>query len=144
MRHVVIHTKGHLWIEGRLKHYRWAYYELHLSSIQLVIFTFRYVKFCMRLFIYATRVLYATLYICNSRVVREYRLLHLAYKFVCGLPLEQLACHTRVASIDTHVHVPLTLKIKTRDYLRLVKHLTLITLTVSTSSTFETALFHQV
>ena len=34
------HTKGHLWIEGFLKHYRWAYYELHLSSIQLVIFTF--------------------------------------------------------------------------------------------------------
>ena len=53
-------------------------------------------------------------------------------------------CHTQVASIDTRVHVTLTLKIKTRDYLILVKHLTLITLTVSTSSTFETALFHQV
>ena len=80
-----------------------------------------------------------TLPICNSRVVREYRLLHLAYRFVRRLPLEQLMCHTQVASIDTRVHVPLTLKIKTRDYLRLVKHLTLITLTVST---FEAALFH--
>ena len=85
--------------------------------------------------------MYATLYICNSRVVRKYRLLHLAYRCVRGLPLEQLAGHMRVASIDTRVHVPLTLKIKTRDYLRLVKHLTLITLTVSTSSNFETALF---
>ena len=46
--------------------------------------------------------------------------------------------HTRVSSIDTCVHLPLTLKIKTHDYLRLVKPLTLITLTVST---FETALF---
>ena len=50
------HTKGHLWIEGCLKHYRWACYELHLSSIQLVIFTFEYVKCHTRLFLYATRV----------------------------------------------------------------------------------------
>ena len=50
------HTKGHLWIEGCLKHYRWAYYELHLSSIQVVIFTFEYVKCCTRLILYATRV----------------------------------------------------------------------------------------
>ena len=50
------HTKGHLWIEGCLKHYRWAYYELHLSSIQLVIFTFEYVKCCTCLFLYATHV----------------------------------------------------------------------------------------
>ena len=55
----------------------------------------------------------------------------------------QLACHTRVASIDIHVHLPLTLKIKNHDYLRLVKTFTLISLTVSTSSTFEIALFHQ-
>ena len=85
-------------------------------------------------------------YVCDSLdmqlgAVHEYRLLYLTYRCVCGLPLEQLVCHTRVSSIDTCVHVPLTLKIKTRDYLRLVKHLTLITLTVST---FETALFHQV
>ena len=60
------------------------------------------------------------------------------------VPLEKLVGHKQVASIDTRVHVPLTLKIKTRNYLRLVKHLTLITLTVSTSSTFETTLFHQV
>ena len=67
------HTKGHLWIEGCLKNYRWAYYELHLSSIQLVIF---YLRIC--------QVLYAPLHICNSctyvpfiykmsRVVRKYR-----------------------------------------------------------------------
>ena len=61
------HTKGHLWIEGCLKHYRWAYYELHLSSIQLVIFTFRYVKSCTQLFIYATCVLYASIGCCISR-----------------------------------------------------------------------------
>ena len=88
--------------------------------------------------------MYATLYICNSRVVREYRFLHLTYRFVHGLTLEKLVCHTRVASIDTRVHLPLTLKIKTRDYLRFVKPLTLITLTVSTFSNLENALFHQV
>ena len=38
-RHLLCwHTKGHLWIEGCPKHYRWAYYELHFSSTQLVIF----------------------------------------------------------------------------------------------------------
>ena len=88
--------------------------------------------------------MYATLPICNSRVVREYQLLHLTYRFVRRLPLEQLACHTRVASIDTHVHLPSTLKIINHDYLRFVKPLTLITLIVSTSSTLKTALFHQV
>ena len=50
------HTKGHIWIEGCLKHYRWVCYELHLSSIQLVIFTFEYVKFHTCLFLYATHV----------------------------------------------------------------------------------------
>ena len=50
------HTKGHLWIEGFLKHYRWACYELHSLSIQLAIFTFKYVNCCTRLCLYATRV----------------------------------------------------------------------------------------
>ena len=58
------------------------------------------------------------------------------------LPLEKLTDHTRFARIDTFGYLPLTLKIKTRDFLRLVKPFTLISLTVSTSSTFETALFH--
>ena len=50
------HTKEHLWIEGCLKHYRWACYEIHWLSIQLAIFTFEYVNCCTRLFVYTTRV----------------------------------------------------------------------------------------
>ena len=100
--------------------------------IQLVIFT-----------LLLCQVIYATLYICNSRVICESRLLHVVYICICGLPLEKLVDHTRVSSLDTRVYLPLTLKIKTCDYLRLVKPFTLISLTVSTSSTFETALFHQ-
>ena len=86
------------------KHYRWPYYELHLSSIQLIIFT-----------LLISQVMYTTRYICNSCVVREYRLLHLTYRFVRGLPLEKLVCHTRVANINTCVHLPLTLKIINSD-----------------------------
>ena len=74
------HTKGHLWIEGLLKHYRWAYYELHLSSIQLVIFTFEYVKCCTCLFLYATRV-------------------H------THLLLKHVACCTRVSVVASHVQI---------------------------------------
>ena len=59
--------KDILWIEGCLKHYIPTYYELHLSSIQLVIFTFRYVKFYTQLFIYVTRVLYTSIGYCISR-----------------------------------------------------------------------------
>ena len=50
-----------------------------------------------------------------------------------GPPLEQLMCHTRVASINTRLHLPLTLKIINHDYLRFVKPLTMTILTVSTS-----------
>ena len=64
------------------------------------------------------------------------------YYYTLGLPLEKLACHMRVASINTRVHLPLTLKIINRDYLRFVKPLTIPILTVSISSTLETALFH--
>ena len=49
-------TKGHLWIEGCLKHYRWACYEIHSLSIQLAIFTFEYVNCCTRICLYSTRV----------------------------------------------------------------------------------------
>ena len=77
-----------------------------------------------------------------SRTVREYLSLQPAYRSACGFPLEQLVCHTRVASINTRVRFPLTLKIINHDYLRFVKPLTITILTVSTSSTLETALFH--
>ena len=50
------HKKGHLWIEGCLKHYRRACYELHSLSIQLAIFTFEYVNFCTHLCLYTTRI----------------------------------------------------------------------------------------
>ena len=69
--------------------------------------------------------MYVTPYICNSHVVRESRLLHVAYRCIRRLPLEQLTGHTRVASLDTCVYVPLTLKMKTHDYLRLVKYFTI-------------------
>ena len=74
------HIKGHLWIEVCLKHYRWAYYELHLSFIQLVIFTFKYVKCCMHLFLYATHV-------------------H------THLLLKHVMCHTRVLVIASRVQI---------------------------------------
>ena len=64
-----------------------------------------------------------------SRVVRKYMQLHLAYIYVHGIPLEQLACHMRVASINTCVRLPLTLKIVIHDYLRFVKPLTITILT---------------
>ena len=76
-----------------------------------------------------------------SRTVREYLSLQPAYRSVREFPLEQLACHTQVASINTRIHFPLTLKIINRDYLIFVKPLTITILTVSTSSTLETALF---
>ena len=77
-----------------------------------------------------------------SRTVCEYLSLHPAYRSVCRFPLEQLACDMRVASINTRVRFPLTLKIINRDYLRFVKPLTITILTMSSSSTLETALFH--
>ena len=77
-----------------------------------------------------------------SRTIHEYLLLQPVYRFVRGFPLEKLTCHTWVASINTRVRFPLTLKIINRDYLRFVKPLTITILTVSTSSTLETALFH--
>ena len=76
------------------------------------------------------------------RTVREYLSLQLMYRSIRGFPLEQLACHMQVSSINTHVRFTLTLKIINRDYLRFVKPLTITILTVSTSSTLETALFH--
>ena len=49
-------TKGHLWIEGCLKHYRWACYEIHSLSIQLAIF-----------YLFICQLLYTNFPISNSR-----------------------------------------------------------------------------
>ena len=107
----------------------WLFLPLNMS---IVVCTFSYMQLTyIRAFYYGM-----------SRVVREYLLLHPAYRSVRGFPLEQPACHTRVANINTRVHLPLTLKIINRDYLRFAKPLTITILTVSTSSTLETALFH--
>ena len=77
-----------------------------------------------------------------SRIVREYLSLQPTYRYLRGFPLEKLACHTQVATINTQVHFYLTLKIINCDYLRFVKPLIITILTVSNSLTFEIALFH--
>ena len=63
--------------------------------------------------------------------------------YIHGLLLWKVVDHMRVVLLDTRRCLSLTFKNKKRDYLRLVKPFTLISLTVSTSSTFETTLFHQ-
>ena len=72
------HTKGHLWIEGFPKHYRWDYYELHFSYTQLVIFyllnmsslvcdsSYMQLACCTRVSVIASRV-----HICTRVTLRE-------------------------------------------------------------------------
>ena len=84
----------------------------------------------------------ATLSLCNSRIIRECGCLQVMDGCIRGLLLWEVADHTRVVLLDTHGCLSLTFKNKTSDSLRLVKPFTLIFLTVSTSSTFETALFY--
>ena len=74
------HTKGHLWIEDCLKHYRWACYEIHSLSIQLATFTFEYVNCCTCLCLYTTCV--------HTRLF-----------------LQHVACCTRVFVIATRIQI---------------------------------------
>ena len=79
------YTKGQFGLKWP-KHYRWAWPLIHFSQTRLVYFY------------YGFWVAYTTMCI-TSRVY-----LHMQ------VPFEQLAYHTRVAYINTHVYLNLTLK----------------------------------
>ena len=134
-------TKGHLWIEGCLKHYRWACYELHSLSIQLSIFTFEYVNCCTRLCLYTTRV-HTGLFLQHVVYCTRLFVIETCVQICTRASLRETHMSYAGSSINTHVHFPLTLKVINHDYLRFVKPLTITILTISTSSTLEIALFH--